>query len=167
MFGGGEKCAAADLLDWLRQLHKWITQTKRDWITLQCRQEKTMTVLGLRFCHVAAPEHASAMAAIFGNGLAMPQLDLTKFGLPGNQDGFTGAIFPAADNSWVEVWPEGEGMPAGTMLQVVVDDADAYAATARANGLEPSGPVDAHGERIYYLSLPGGLPMSFQSRRAD
>lgn len=54
-------------------------------------------------------------------------------------------------------------MLSGTMLQLVVDDADAYAATARANGPEPFGPVDVHGERIYYLALLSGLPMSFIS----
>ena len=34
---------------------------------------------------------------------------------------------------------------------------------ARGNGLAPEGPMDAHGERIYFLRLPGGLQMSFQS----
>ncbi len=50
------------------------------------------------------------------------------------------------------------------MLQLVVDDADAYAEKAKAGGLSPQGPMDAHGERIYFLTLPGGLQMSFQSR---
>jgi len=77
--------------------------------------------------------------------------------------GFVGGIFPAADGSWVEIWQEGEGMPAGVMLQLVVDDADAMAEQAKRNGLEPSGPMDAHGERIYYLETPAGIPMSFQS----
>jgi len=57
-------------------------------------------------------------------------------------------------------------MPAGIMLQIVVDDADAWAENARKNGLEPSGPIDDHGERIYYLKAPGGLPISFQSTLA-
>ena len=55
-------------------------------------------------------------------------------------------------------------MPAGIMLQVEVEDADALAAVARAQGLEPKGPVEAHGERIYYLLAPGGLAMTFQSK---
>ena len=76
---------------------------------------------------------------------------------------FTGAIFPAGD-SWIELWPESESMPATVMLQLVVDDADAFAVTARNNGLEPKGPFDEHGERIFYVTAPNGLPMSFQSR---
>jgi len=52
-------------------------------------------------------------------------------------------------------------MPAGIMLQIVVDDADAWADNARKNGLEPTGPMDEHGEHIYYLNAPGGLPVSF------
>ena len=56
-------------------------------------------------------------------------------------------------------------MPACTMLQLVVDDADAWAARARENGLDPHGPMDAHGERIYFLQAPTGLPVTFQSRR--
>ena len=35
---------------------------------------------------------------------------------------------------------------------------------AKTNGLEPHGPMDAHGERIYYLKSPSGLNMSFQSK---
>ncbi|MGV8831491.1 MAG: hypothetical protein ACOH2N_05900 [Devosia sp.] len=126
-----------------------------------------MSVLGLRFCHVAAPEDARAIASLLGQGLGMVRRDLGPSGPSASDTGFVGAIFPAADSSWLEVWPESEGMPAGTMLQLVVDDADAYAATARGNGFEPAGPIDAHGERIYYLSLPGGMPMSFQSRLAQ
>ena len=55
-------------------------------------------------------------------------------------------------------------MPAGIMLQIVVDDADVWAGNARKNGLEPTGPIDSHGERIYYLTAPGGLPIAFQSK---
>ena len=73
-------------------------------------------------------------------------------------------VYNPAGDSWIEVWPEGPGMPAGIMLQIVVDDADAWAERARANGLKPQGPTDAHGERIYYLQAPGGLPIAFQSR---
>ena len=76
-----------------------------------------------------------------------------------------GAVFPAAD-SWIEIWPEGPEMPAGIMLQIVVDDADAFAAHAKTNGLDPQGPMDAHGERIYYLKAPSGLQISFQSSLA-
>jgi len=38
---------------------------------------------------------------------------------------------------------------------------------ARANGVEPKGPVDAHGERIYHVLSPTGLPITFQSRLPD
>jgi hypothetical protein len=76
---------------------------------------------------------------------------------------FGGAIFPAG-SSWIEIWPVAEGMPPGIMLQLVVDDADAFAANARANGLSPEGPMDAHGEHIYFLQAPTGLAMSFQSK---
>lgn len=107
-----------------------------------------MQVLGIRFCTVT-PEW-EALAAC-----------LSKLGLP-KKDMDCGAIFPAG-SSWVEMWPAGDGMPAGIMLQVVVDDADAFAAHARSNGLEPQGPTDTHGERIYFLAAPSGLQMTFQS----
>jgi hypothetical protein len=117
-----------------------------------------MQVLAIRCCHVS-PE-AQAIAETL-KALGLPQRSLEDVFPPGTP-GFLGAIFPAG-TSWVEVWPQGPGMPAGTMLQVVVDDADAFAAHARGNGLAPEGPTDAHGERIYFLKLPGGLQMSFQS----
>ena len=82
-------------------------------------------------------------------------------------DAFQGAIFPVAspsDGSWAEIWPSGEHMPAGTMLQIVVDDADRYAEQARANGLEVHGPMDAHGERIYSAVAPGGMPVAVLSK---
>ncbi|MEZ5459274.1 MAG: hypothetical protein R3E65_08185 [Steroidobacteraceae bacterium] len=115
-----------------------------------------MKVLGIRYCAVS-PD-ARAIAKFLGEGLGMPQRDL---GLDATA-GFPGAVFPAGD-SWVEVWPAGPGMPALTMLQVVVDDADAWASQARANGLNPQGPTDAHGERIYSLEGPGGFQITFQS----
>ena len=121
-----------------------------------------MKVLAIRFCTVS-PE-AQALAAFFG-ALGVPQMDLGGV-LPPPEDGrFGGAIFTASD-SWIEVWPEGPGMSEGTMLQIVVDDADAFAQHARGNGLAPEGPVDAHGERIYFLKAPGGLQVAFQSPSA-
>ena len=121
-----------------------------------------MKLLGIRFCHVAPAETAEAVGRILGEGLGLASADI---GLPAEP--FSGAIYPAGDSSWVELWPSGEGMPPGTMLQLVVDDADAFAAHARGQGVEPSGPVDAHGERIYYVQAPGGLAISFQSKLAD
>ena len=117
-----------------------------------------MQVLGIRFCSVH--KEAEALAE-FLNKLGMPQRSFGE-----QSDDFMGAVFPAGD-SWVEMWNDGPEMPAGIMLQVVVDDADAFAEHARNNGLEPHGPVDAHGERIYYLKAPTGLQMSFQSAAAE
>lgn len=124
-----------------------------------------MEVLGIRFCAVS--EEASAQADFFD------ALGLTKRHIPAppvgndvdNADAaapFSGAIF-AAGNSWVELWQSSEEMPAGYMLHVVVDDADAFAAYAQQHGLHPRGPMDAHGERIYFLEAPGGLPVALLS----
>ncbi len=118
-----------------------------------------MKALAIRFCTVS-PE-AGPLAGFF-NALGMPQMDLSGV-LPQPEDGsIGGAIFTATD-SWIEVWPEGPGMTPGTMLQIVVDDSDAFAAHARKNGLNPEGPMDAHGEHIYFLKAPGGLQIAFQS----
>lgn len=117
-----------------------------------------MHVLGIRFVTVSS--EAEALAQTF-DALGLARMDLS--GIVPDDDGFTGAIFPA-DASWIEVWPQGPEMPAGIMLQIVVDDADAFAEHAKANGLDPQGPVDAHGEHIYYLDTPSGLQVSFQSK---
>ena len=114
-----------------------------------------MKVLGIRFCAVA--EEAISMAQFFTKGLGLPERDLG-----GDADTFSGCVIPAGDASWIEIWQKGEDMPAGFMLQVVVDDADAVAATARENGLEVKGPMEAHGEKIYFAVAPGGLSVSFQ-----
>jgi hypothetical protein len=122
-----------------------------------------MKVLSIRFCTVS-PE-AAALAGFF-SALGVPQKDRSAI-LPAPADGcFGGAVFTATDR-WIEVWPEGPGMPLGTMLQVVVDDADAFAAHARGNGLAPEEPMDAHGERIDFLKAPGGLQVSFPSALAS
>jgi hypothetical protein len=113
-------------------------------------------VLGIRFCSVSA--EAEALARFLGEGLGLPASDMGYEG-----DEFGGAVFPAG-TSWIEIWKNGPQMPEGIMLQVVVDDADAFAEHAKSNGLEPSGPMDAHGERIYFIEAPGGLQVSFQSR---
>jgi hypothetical protein len=120
----------------------------------------TVKVLGIRFCTVG--NEAKELAAFLKEGLGLPTLPGSADSGQADSTGFEGAVFPAGE-SWIEVWPEGPDMPAGIMLQVVVDDADQWAAQARRNGLEPDGPVDAHGERIYFLEAPGGLFMSFQS----
>ncbi len=120
-----------------------------------------MKVLAIRYC--AVDPEAESLAAFFD------KLGLTRREMGECSDesaAFTGAVFPAGD-SWIELWPDGPDMPAGTMLQVVVDDADAFAENAKQNGLEPQGPMDAHGERIYFIGTPTGLQMSFQSKLGD
>lgn len=120
----------------------------------------------MRFCHVAPPAEAAALAELL-LGLGLDERDLGFDAA----DGFSGAVFPVAEAasagsgevSWVEIWPAGEGFEPSTMLQLVVDDADAVAALARQRGLQPDGPTDDHGERIYFLAGPGGLAISFQS----
>jgi len=114
-----------------------------------------MKVLGIRFCAVA--EEAIPMAQFFTKGLGLPERDLGGAG-----DVFQGCIIPAGDSSWVEIWQKGESMPVGLMLQLVVDDADAVAANARENGIKVQGPMEAHGEKIYFAVAPGGLSVSFQ-----
>jgi len=115
-----------------------------------------MKILGIRFCTVT-PEAEALSKFLDSLGLARgagPQC--------GPDDAFSGAIF-AAGSSWIEIWQQSAHMRAGVMLQVVVDDADAFAEHARRNGLDPHGPMDAHGERIYSLNAPSGLQVSFQS----
>lgn len=113
-----------------------------------------MKVLGIRFCAVA--DEAQAMADFFTKGLELPERDL------GSDGDFSGCVIPAGDSSWVEIWQKAEGMPVGLMLQLVVDDADAIAAAAKKNGIDVQGPMEAHGEKIYFAVAPGGLSVSFQ-----
>ena len=116
-----------------------------------------MKVLSLRYCTIS-PESESLCQFYQALGLASkPDSDATVK---------QGGIFLAGD-SWIEIWPEGEGMPAGTMLQIVVDDADAFAEHAKSQGLNPQGPVEAHGEKIYFIEAPNGMPVSFQSALSD
>lgn len=119
-----------------------------------------MQVLGIRFCTVT-PE-AEALAG-FLDALGLGRRD---FGEAPSTDGFPGAVFAAGDHSWIEAWAPLDGLPEGIMLQIVVDDADAFAARARAGGLDPQGPMDAEGERIYFLTAPSGLAVSVQAKLA-
>jgi len=117
-----------------------------------------MKVLNIRF--VSVNSQADDLIHFF-DALGMPRL--SKDLMAPGAEAFPGAIFTAGE-SWVEVWKEGPEMPAGIMLQIIVDDADAFAAHARSNGLDPQGPMDAHGEHIYFLEAPSGLQISFQSK---
>jgi hypothetical protein len=115
-----------------------------------------MRVLSIRYCSVTP--QAEELAEFF-RALGMPD---RINGASNPAAVFSGAVFPAGE-SWVEVWPQRPQMPAGVMLQIIVDDADAFAQYAVTNGLAPQGPMDAHGERIYFLKGPGELQISFQS----
>jgi hypothetical protein len=115
-----------------------------------------MRVLSIRYCSVSS--QAEELAEFF-RALGM-QDRISSAAEP--RTIFSGAVFPAGE-SWVEVWPQRPQMPEGVMLQIIVDDADAFAAYASNNGLTPQGPMDAHGERIYFLKGPGELQISFQS----
>ena len=112
-----------------------------------------MNVLGIRFCAVA--DEAQEMAEFFTKGLGLAERDM------GGGDGFHGCVIPAG-TSWIEIWQKAADMPVGLMLQIVVADADAVAATAERNGIEVQGPMEAHGEKIYFAVAPGGLSISFQ-----
>ena len=114
-----------------------------------------MKVLSIRFCQV--DEKAKEMARFF------EQLGLQARDECSDSDSFSGAVFNAGD-SWIELWQKAEQMPACTMLQIVVDDADEFAVHAKSNGLSPQGPMDDHGERIYFIEAPNGLQVSFQSK---
>ncbi|MBV1911072.1 MAG: hypothetical protein KUG78_17365 [Kangiellaceae bacterium] len=115
-----------------------------------------MEILGIRFCSVT--DDAKAELDFFENKLGLTN-DFTE------NEGFVGGIYSTEDkSSWLECWQSAEQMPKGIMLQLIVADADAFAENAKSNGLQPHGPVDAHGERIYYLKSPSGMNMSFQSK---
>ena len=118
-----------------------------------------MKVLGFRFCTVS-PE-ASQLASF------LDALGFERHPLEGGSSGdsFKGAVF-AAGESWLAMWPPGEEMRPGVMLQVVVDDADAFAARAREQGLNPAGPTESQGKKIYFVQAPTGLQISIQSRLA-
>ena len=115
-----------------------------------------MKILGIRFCSVS--DKAKEDLDFFEN----------KMGLSNSfdsNDEFVGGVYSTNDkSSWLECWQASEGMPEGIMLQLVVEDADKFSENAKSNGLEPFGPVDAHGERIYYIKTPSGVSMSFQSK---
>lgn len=119
-----------------------------------------MKILGIRFCSVST--EAEALADVLDSlGLSRD----VAAGANRRTDaaaGFSGAVFPAGTGA-IEIWPVAPDLPPGVLLQIIVDDAVAFARHAKNNGLDPQGPVDAHGERIYFLQAPSGLPITFQS----
>ena len=116
-----------------------------------------MKILGIRFCSVT--KEAQELSDFLEKGLGISRRDMG-----GDPEVFNGSVFPAGEGSWIEIWKETEAMPAGVMLQIVVDDADAMAKIAMANGIDVMGPNDMHGERVYFAQAPTGLPISFQSK---
>ncbi|WP_199610245.1 VOC family protein [Flocculibacter collagenilyticus] len=124
-----------------------------------------MQVLGIRFC--AVTDEAQDLAH-FLNGLGLTERKMGD--CDDNQSdshAFSGAIFPAGEHSWVEVWQSSSQMPAGIMLQIIVDDAEAFAAHAKQNKIEVQGPMKNYGETIYFAEGPSGLKLSFQSKDND
>jgi hypothetical protein len=118
-----------------------------------------MKPLSIRFC--AVTPDADPLVEFLGLGLGFPCVSKN---ITEDPESAKGGLFHTADGSCIEVWKDGPEMPAGIMLQVVVEDADAVAEHARANGLHPKGPMMTHGEKMYYLLAPGGLAMTFQSK---
>ncbi len=121
-----------------------------------------MKPLSIRFCAVSS--EADALVEFLGLGLGFPCVAKS---LTSDPDSPKGGIFETESGSSIDVWKDGAEMPAGIMLQVVVEDADAVAEHARVNGLHPKGPMLTQGEKIYYLLAPGGLAMTFQSKLPD
>lgn len=114
-----------------------------------------MKVLGYRFC-LTLTEHAPMLDFFDKLGLSRKELPQEIV------DEFPGAIYPAGD-SWIEIWQAGEHMPAGTMLQIFVDDVDSFVAAGRSSGLEMSDPSEMHGEMVSFATAPNGMFVSVQS----
>ncbi|MEO1167409.1 MAG: hypothetical protein AAFW97_01730 [Pseudomonadota bacterium] len=120
-----------------------------------------MTILGIRFCTVKPEQEARDLASFLGpNGWNFAQRDMGE----GEGDAFQGAVFPAGEASWTEIWAASEHMSETTMLHIIVDNADRYAEQAKANGVTVNGPMDMHGERIYFSEAPGGLQIAVLSK---
>ena len=129
-----------------------------------------MQVLSMRYCTVE-PQAADLLA--FFDKLGLPRkppatsqgeaaAGSAEHTAGANNQDLNGGVF-LAGQSWIEVWQESTDMPAGVILQIVVDDAEAFAQIAQTNGLSPHGPVHAHGETIYFLTAPSGLNVTVQS----
>ena len=119
-----------------------------------------MTVLGIRFCTVKPEKEARDLAAFLGSdGWNFAERGMSTEAA----EGFQGAVFPAGKASWTEIWSASEHMPETTMLHVIVDNADNYAERARDNGITVSGPMDMHGERVYFSEAPGGFQIAVMS----
>ncbi len=121
-----------------------------------------MRILGHRFCLATEADAVRGYAELLER-LGLPETD------QGDGEDF-GAIFRTGRNSWIELAAAAAGEPGTVTLQIVVDDADAFAERARGQGVEAEGPYDCHGERTYRLKVPGPVPISVHSvfiRRAE
>ncbi|KGX93042.1 hypothetical protein N781_13295 [Pontibacillus halophilus JSM 076056 = DSM 19796] len=112
-----------------------------------------MKVLGYR--HVTISDQSNEMVDFFENKLGLTnEWD--------NREGYEGGIFKSG-NSWLEYWQSGKALSPTIMLQLVVDDADEFAQFAKHRELDLHGPIVEHGEKIYSLTAPNGMPMTIQS----
>ena len=114
-----------------------------------------MKVLSMRFCSTEAD--CDPTIAFFEK-LGLPTLEM-----PAEAAAFPGKIFTAGE-SWLEFWKEGPGMEKGIMLQIIVDDAEAFVKQAKDNGLDAQGPMEMHGERVYFFKTPSGMPVSVNQK---
>lgn len=113
----------------------------------------SLKLLGYR--HVTVSEESEQMVDFFENklGLANSWTETDKY---------SGGVFKS-ENSWLEFWGKSEDMPEMTMLQLIVDDADEFAACIKTSGVELNGPVEERGERIYSMTAPNRMPVTIQS----
>lgn len=109
-----------------------------------------MTIKSIRFCQVN--EDNAEMVKFFDD------LGLSKKSDCDSAD-FPGAVFLAGDN-WIEQWQSGDSMPSGTMLQLEVDDAEAYAERLKSSEYQVFGPMEQHGEKMFFVTAPNGLQLS-------
>ncbi|KUP05180.1 hypothetical protein Q75_13040 [Bacillus coahuilensis p1.1.43] len=112
-----------------------------------------MKIIGFRY--VTVGDQCDEMVDFFQNQLGLENTYE-------NQEGYNGGIFKA-DHSWLEFWEAGENMPPMTMIQLIVENADEFASSLEGKGLELQGPFEQHGERMYSLKAPNGMPITFQS----
>ncbi|WP_226580928.1 hypothetical protein [Halobacillus litoralis] len=112
-----------------------------------------MKVLGYRYVDVS--DKSDDMVDFFQNKLGIENAWT-------NTDEYRGGIFKAGD-SWLEFWHKSECMVGVTMLQIVVDDADAFADYAKKQGTDIHGPIEEHGEKMYSLTAPNGMPVTILS----
>ena len=110
-----------------------------------------MDIKSIRFCEV------------HGNSSALRET-LKTAGFSPREGVAGGDVFGTLGDSWIELWDQTPDMPAGIMLQIIVEDAQAWADQARERGVEIHGPFDAHGERMFMLGNSTGMQITVQSK---